>query len=123
MLLHSRQRQIKFFSDTAHTKIFALGFNITALIWTNAGLGLEITTVPRPQKDVLRESAIFLFVIELLYASSLAFVKYSILAFYWRMFKTSNIKIPIIVLFVMSVIWLIIRVSLRVLVIHFGNSH
>lgn len=53
---------------------------------------------------------------ELTYATSLAFVKYSILAFYWRMFKTSSIKIPIIVLFVLSMIWLIIRVSLWTLV-------
>ncbi|KAH8693468.1 hypothetical protein GQ44DRAFT_753944 [Phaeosphaeriaceae sp. PMI808] len=43
------------------------------------------------------------------YASSLACSKISILSFYWRLFKTSIIRIPILVTIVISSMWWIIR--------------
>ena len=58
---------------------------------------------------VTRDSLFYLYFVELAYAFSLAFSKLAILAFYWRMFKTSGIKIPIITLIVATVVWLIIR--------------
>jgi hypothetical protein len=43
------------------------------------------------------------------YAASLACSKISILLSYWRLFKFSAIRIPIILLLVISTMWLILR--------------
>ncbi|KAF2186608.1 hypothetical protein K469DRAFT_572308, partial [Zopfia rhizophila CBS 207.26] len=48
-------------------------------------------------------------------ASSLAFSKMSILLFYWRLFSTTSIRLPIRVLFSCVVIWLTIRIILTVI--------
>lgn len=45
----------------------------------------------------------------LCYAASLACSKLSILLFYWRLFKFSVIRIPIILLLIISTMWLILR--------------
>lgn len=49
-----------------------------------------------------------------MYAFSLAFSKYAILGMYWRLFSTSPIRIAIQVLFVMSVIWVVIRTFMTI---------
>lgn len=43
------------------------------------------------------------------YTFSIAFSKFTILAFYWRVFKHSSIRIPIQVLLGASVAWFIMR--------------
>ncbi|KXJ85543.1 hypothetical protein Micbo1qcDRAFT_113080, partial [Microdochium bolleyi] len=89
---------------------FGIAFNVGEWVWIiQGGLGRHITDIPESPAVLLRSGAIHVMVAELSYATSLAFVKFSILSFYWRMFKTSPIKIPIIVLFIMSAIWLTIR--------------
>lgn len=45
----------------------------------------------------------------LCYASSLACTKISILSFYWRLFKTSMIRIPILIMLVVSSAWWVLR--------------
>jgi hypothetical protein len=45
----------------------------------------------------------------LCYAASLGCSKISILLFYWRLFKFSAIRLPIVVLLVICTIWLILR--------------
>ncbi|KAF1923834.1 uncharacterized protein M421DRAFT_404771 [Didymella exigua CBS 183.55] len=45
----------------------------------------------------------------LCYATSLAFSKMSILLFYWRLFKLSAIRLPILILLIIAPTWLIFR--------------
>lgn len=92
-------------------QFFGIGFNVSIWVWiVQSGLGRHLDDVDGDMGILLRNSLIHNMVAELTYAASLGFVKFSILAFYWRMFKTSPIKIPIILLFVLSAIWLTIRV-------------
>lgn len=74
------------------------------------GLGRFLEEIPTPLDLVLLRSRLLLFYIELTYAFSLGFSKFAILAFYWRMFKSSKIRFPIQVLSVATIIWLIFRV-------------
>ena len=67
-----------------------------------------------PEEDALRESRFLLYLGEIFYASSLAFSKFSILGFYWRLFSSSSIRIPIQILTVCSAIWLIIRTFMAI---------
>lgn len=46
---------------------------------------------------------------EYLYAFSIASTKFTILTLYWRLFKLSSIRIPIQIMFVISVMWIILR--------------
>ncbi|KAF2713879.1 hypothetical protein K504DRAFT_450515 [Pleomassaria siparia CBS 279.74] len=73
------------------------------------GLGRFLVEIPLPSDIVLIRSRLLLFHMELAYAFSLGFSKLAILAFYWRMFKASQIKIPIQVLTVATITWIIIR--------------
>ncbi|KAH7119727.1 hypothetical protein B0J11DRAFT_582236 [Dendryphion nanum] len=82
--------------------------------WLQLGLGLYLDEIPIPDHIILEKSRLILWNIELFYAFSLAFSKFAILAFYWRMFKTSDIKIPIKVLIGCTVIWLILRTFLAI---------
>lgn len=43
------------------------------------------------------------------YAFSIASSKFAILGLYWRLFKLSSIRIPIQIMFVISLIWIILR--------------
>lgn len=74
-------------------------------------LGLHLNEIHKPAEDIQETSRLILWNVEIFYAFSLAFAKLSILAFYWRMFKTSNLKLPIQILGVSAIIWLTIRVS------------
>ncbi|CAJ2504221.1 Uu.00g116150.m01.CDS01 [Anthostomella pinea] len=80
------------------------------IIWLNEGLGLHIHDV----KDMTVERALYrskqlLYIIELFYAFALFFGKVSILFFYWRMFRVTNIKLAIQILMGCSCAWIIIR--------------
>ena len=74
------------------------------------GLGCFLEDIPIPSDLVLLRSRLLLFHLELAYALSLGFSKLAILAFYWRMFKNSKIRLPIQILSVATIIWLIFRV-------------
>lgn len=65
-------------------------------------------------EEILTRSRQLLYFAELFYAFSLAFSKFAILAFYWRIFKTSNIRIPILALAGTSITWLILRTFLAI---------
>ena len=76
------------------------------------GLGLHISDVTwLTQEEVLYYNKLLLYIAELFYAFALFFGKMSILCFYWRLFSVTDIKIPIHVLMVLSILWIIIRVS------------
>ncbi|KAF2649777.1 hypothetical protein K491DRAFT_610129 [Lophiostoma macrostomum CBS 122681] len=84
------------------------------LWWLRIGLGLPLSAIGHDDDTILQKSRLILWALELFYGFSLAFAKMAILAFYWRMFKTSVIKLPIQVLAVCAVVWLIIRTFLAI---------
>lgn len=60
--------------------------------------------------DMIREKSRFLlWITELLYAASIAASKLAILSFYWRIFRYTSIRIPILVLIAAVSIWFTIR--------------
>jgi hypothetical protein len=93
-------------------RILMVRIKCSSMLGLQIGLGLFLNEIDYPTEYVLEKSRMILWNVELFYAFSLAFAKFSILAFYWRMFKTSNIKIPIKVLLVSTVVWLILRVRM-----------
>lgn len=80
--------------------------------WTNYGLGKFLADVPRPPATIIRDSTLYLYILEFTYAYSLGFSKLSILALYWRFFSLFRIRVPIITLCVATVIWLLCRTFL-----------
>ncbi|KAJ6439220.1 retrovirus polyprotein [Purpureocillium lavendulum] len=78
------------------------------------GLGKPNGDTDKPAEESLTKSRFFLFLAELFYSFSLAFSKLAILAFYWRMFKITNIRIPILVLVGTAIVWLILRTFLAI---------
>lgn len=59
---------------------------------------------------MIREKSRFLFwITELLYAGSIAASKLAILSFYWRIFRYTSIRMPILVLIAAVSIWITIR--------------
>ncbi|KNB16491.1 hypothetical protein FOXG_21682 [Fusarium oxysporum f. sp. lycopersici 4287] len=97
----------------------------SALIWKIAdlragafhwGLGQSLgdLTDENAMHDILTKSRLSLFIVELLYSFSISSSKLAILAFYWRLFKTSNIRVPILVFAGMSIIWLVVRIFLTI---------
>lgn len=71
--------------------------------------------VDRPDDEILRDARVDLFVLEMFYIPSLSFSKLAILAFYWRIFNSvRSAKVSIIILAIIAILWLAVRVSLRV---------
>ncbi|KAK0383650.1 hypothetical protein NLU13_9561 [Sarocladium strictum] len=92
--------------------IFATGYSGIMIEWTrHTYLGVIIPdTMPIDQKEAILEQSRFLsYFNSLCYAASIACCKIAILCLYWRLFKTSSIRIPILVLLVIVTIWILIR--------------
>ncbi|PNP61282.1 hypothetical protein FNYG_13968 [Fusarium nygamai] len=114
-LLSRRLTRIEFWWDDW----FAIGCYSVAIAWVviipiwikDAGLGLHINDIHGrgTKADILMHNSLILFVAELFYATALFCAKGSILSFYWRMFRVTNIKLPIQILACCSLIWIIIR--------------
>ncbi|KAJ3508068.1 hypothetical protein NM208_g15875 [Fusarium decemcellulare] len=83
--------------------------------WLTAGLGLHIEDIKSPpMEEVLYESKLLLFIAELFYAFALFFAKASILSLYWRMFRVTNIRLPIQILFGCSLVWITFRLFMGI---------
>jgi hypothetical protein len=80
----------------------------------HAGLGHRLEDIPIGVDEALKQSKFSLYLAEIFYAFSLAFSKMSILCFYWRLFRTSNIRLPIQILMGCSIVWLIIRTFMAI---------
>ncbi|KAI1343468.1 hypothetical protein F5Y15DRAFT_234463 [Xylariaceae sp. FL0016] len=90
--------------------LIAVAWMIIVPIWINAGLGLHIDDIQHlTQAEALYTSKLLLYIAELFYAFALFFGKVSILFFYWRMFRVTNIKLPVKILLGCAVVWIIIR--------------
>lgn len=56
-----------------------------------------------------------LFSSSITYSFGIAFSKFAILAFYWRIFKFTGIRIPIQILFGITISWFILRLCMSIL--------
>jgi hypothetical protein len=91
--------------------LFGVIYNALILLWTTEyGLGLPLEEIDLSPEEILYHSMLILYFVELTYAASLACSKLAILCFYWKLFRLSKLRVPIITLMVASVVWLIIRV-------------
>ena len=81
------------------------------------GLGRKLADGPKDltTDEILTNGYYLLWWSTITYCCSLAFSKYTILAFYWRVFKLSSIRIPIQILAVLSVFWLLAQILLTTL--------
>lgn len=75
------------------------------------GFGKHLENIELSPEKSLTNSLLFCYLAELFYAASLALSQFAVLGFYWRMFRTSGIKVPILTLLAATTIWLILRVS------------
>ncbi|VUC23772.1 unnamed protein product [Clonostachys rosea] len=92
--------------------LFATGYCAILIHWTKywyLGKLMPDSLDEQTRELILYNSRLLGFFNSLCYASSLATSKISILSFYWRLFSQSVIRIPILVMLVMSVIWIILR--------------
>ncbi|KAI0902725.1 hypothetical protein F4823DRAFT_629953 [Ustulina deusta] len=75
---------------------FATGLSANLLWWIPRGIGKHVQTFG---SHVQEDWSIGLFIAELTYTGVIVFVKFSILALYWRIFnKNSSIKLPVVIL-------------------------
>ncbi|KAF7714173.1 Uncharacterized protein PECH_000995 [Penicillium ucsense] len=81
---------------------FATGNFIDMMIWIDRGVGTHIYRWGLPG---VSHFYINLFVCEILYTLSVVFTKYSILLFFWRIFSSTNIRIPIYVIATITTAW------------------
>jgi hypothetical protein len=85
------------------TVLLTLGVSVV-----NYGLGKHIWVASEGVVPVFFQG---LFISELCYTGVMVFVKYSILALYWRLFKTTQVKIAIYVVAVVVTCWGVAVVS------------
>jgi hypothetical protein len=80
------------------------------------GLGRKIADRPAnlTPDEVVEMSWLVLFASEFIYALSIFFSQVTILTFYWRIFKHSAIRIPIIIMLVASIAWLFVRLGMTI---------
>ncbi|KAL6707818.1 hypothetical protein ACN47E_003718 [Coniothyrium glycines] len=95
--------------------LFATGYCAIMIPWTQhyyLGKFMPSTLDEATVDHILYMNRKLSFFNSLCYASSLACSKISILSFYWRLFKTSIIRIPILFLLGVSMTWWIIRTAM-----------
>ncbi|EAW21037.1 putative integral membrane protein [Aspergillus fischeri NRRL 181] len=80
----------------------ATGNYVDMVIWVYRGVGTHIYPLGMTG---FSNFFINLFVCEIFYTLSICLTKYSILMFYWRIFGTTNIRIPIYVIFFLVTGW------------------
>ncbi|CAG9989554.1 unnamed protein product [Clonostachys byssicola] len=93
----------------------AFGFSGVVIEWTvGAGLGRPLEVINISREDAYYQSRMLLWIGEIIYAFALTFSKLSVLSFYWRLFSTSSIRIPIQILTGASIVWLVIRTPMAI---------
>ena len=78
------------------------------LAWVYAGLGRHYQVLG---PDYLTNFLKYLFIGEIIYTCQICAVKYSVLAFYYRIFKHSTIRLPIYILTAVITMWGVAIVS------------
>ncbi|KAL9601751.1 MAG: hypothetical protein Q9179_002774 [Wetmoreana sp. 5 TL-2023] len=77
------------------------------------GLGVHYQTIKASYDTILRNTFLNLFIEELFYSTGTAFMKLSLLAFYWRIFNVASIRRPIKILVAAVIAWLFARVCIK----------
>ncbi|KAF4975591.1 hypothetical protein FZEAL_7644 [Fusarium zealandicum] len=93
----------------------AVGILTNGLVWIGNGLGRpmeEGLSDDYTYDDKLRTAWLQLWLTSFTYTFAIAFSKFAILTFYWRIFQYSDIRIPIQILSVVTVGWFILRLFL-----------
>ncbi|KAJ3542364.1 hypothetical protein NM208_g3259 [Fusarium decemcellulare] len=91
---------------------FATGYSGIMVEWTlHTYLGVYLPDdLPLDEREAILEQSRFLsFFNSLCYAASIACSKLAILCLYWRLFKTSHIRYPILFLIGVVGVWIILR--------------
>jgi hypothetical protein len=81
-------------------------------------MGRHIETIEQPISTIYHNVLLMLWIGELFYGFALAPAKLSLLAFYWRIFQVSSIRLPIKMMVVLVAIWSIIRASISYISIY-----
>jgi hypothetical protein len=78
---------------------------------THFGLGKTVDDGPQDLTPTERveKAWLMLWLSSFTYTFAIAFCKFAILTFFWRIFQMSDIRVPIQVLFVITVCWFILR--------------
>ncbi|KAF4459630.1 integral membrane [Fusarium albosuccineum] len=91
----------------------AVAYAAVSLIWLlHYGLGRPIADGPKDltEAERLEKAWILTWLGSETYTFGIAFSKFAILTFYWRIFKYTRIRIPIQILSVLAVSWFILRI-------------
>jgi hypothetical protein len=84
----------------------------TPLVVIRSGVGLHIEAIHRDSTVVYRDFFLNLWIGELFYTFALAPAKLAFLAFYWRIFGVSTMRLPIKILAAAVMCWSIVRVCI-----------
>ena len=76
------------------------------------GIGLHIEYLGPDLTAVYHNFFLGLWIAELFYTFALTPAKLSFLAFYWRVFRVSSIKLPIKIMATIVIVWSVVRVSI-----------
>ncbi|KAM0244670.1 hypothetical protein ACHAP5_006013 [Fusarium lateritium] len=90
----------------------ALALLTNGMVWIKDGLGkpMEVgLTDDFTFQDKNRLAWIHMWTTSLTYTFAIAFSKFAVLAFYWRLFQFSDIRIPIQILSCVTVSWFLLR--------------
>jgi len=85
---------------------FAWGTSIVLVLGTDFGFGKHLLNI-KPFSENLRKFLIGLFTLQPLYLCSVAFIKFSIIAFYRRIFRVQSTKMPAYIIVGITIIWLV----------------
>ncbi|KAM0267012.1 hypothetical protein ACHAPA_006400 [Fusarium lateritium] len=85
-------------------------------LWISNGFGLHVKDIKgKTSAEANSVTLHFLFAAEQIYTFIIYFAKFSLLFFYWRMFRITNIKIAVYLLAGASTCWFIARIFLTTL--------
>jgi hypothetical protein len=84
----------------------------TPLVVIRSGVGLHIEAIHRDITVVYRDFFLSLWIGEIFYTFALAPAKLAFLAFYWRIFGVSSMRLPIKILAAAVMCWSVVRVCI-----------
>ncbi|CZR56241.1 uncharacterized protein PAC_06129 [Phialocephala subalpina] len=88
-----------------------IGFDVNIYFLIKGGTGLHIEAINRDSTLVYHDFFLSLWIGEVFYTFALAPAKLAFLAFYWRIFGVSSIRLPIKILATTVICWSITRAS------------
>ncbi|PMD16061.1 hypothetical protein NA56DRAFT_649673 [Hyaloscypha hepaticicola] len=87
-----------------------IGFDVNIFFVIKSGTGLHLEAINRPTILIYHDFFLCLWIGELFYTFALAPAKLAFLAFYWRIFGVSSIRMPVKILATAVTLWSFIRI-------------